>query len=1367
MEETNFELPKVDQIRMKLRLFEPDNDWGNLFEYYDMDGDARMGMDEFTTLLRRDIGMRVHQITDEEIKETFDDIDTKKTGDVDADEFGAWVVLETIESQWVKVRAALKEKGWAGLSQLVLDKLAENAKPPPPEFAQGVAAAENFDNEIIKKIAGSEYPPWQENLRTVLRSKLFQIIVCVLVASNTVVLALDHHGIDPDLEANLGRVNVALTVLFVFEILAKMVAYNWDEFFDASGSHLDFFMALAGLVDLLAGLAGLSELPGVNDMFIIVRVLRPLRLIWTIPTLEPVYHVVIKTFAGLVYIASLAGLFMFIFSVLGMQIFGGKFDQFDPKPRSHYDTFPMALATTFQVMTFDSWQVVMYDGIRAVGGASALFFVAWVVVGSMVMLNLLLVIILDVFTQVVHDDPDAYLEADADADEEFSNPLKNSMMSTTDLTAFEVEVQGDESDDEFVDMNSGQFDKSCGIFTTDNSIRKVCMKIAESNTTDKVILLLIVANCVTMAMDHPGVGPESDKRMILDVIDIFFTIAFTVEMCVRVVAIGFFKDQDSYLRGWWNRLDFAIVIVSWLDYLAAALDIKFLKTLRLLRALRALRMFNRLTGLKVLIDSLLESIAALSTIFAVTMIVFLAYSILGVTAFKGRFHRCTDDVGVAGIDSCIGTYVAAGAIESNMWVRPHSNFDNVLHGMFTLFTVSTSNDWIITAQLAVDAPEFVDQQPIRENAPYRVGYFMLFIIVVNFFFLNLFIGVIYGKYVEFATAGLKELSKDQRHWLDILRQLAYADPQKDMAMMVKEQQAAKQGPSLGIKEKVFNLVDRPMFDHFIVVCIIANCIMMAATYRGEPQEWTDMQALLNFVFALIFTVEMFLKMTAFGFSVYFNDSWCRFDCFVVTGSWADLIFTWLGISLFSSSLFRIIRISRVIGRIGRVFKLLGDSKSTLGLDEVMECLYQALPQLGYIGILVGLILFIFAVLAMNLFGNLAQTGCIGPNTNFERAPIAALTLLGVATKDRITCTIHAAMVQEPYCSEADGTCGTPVLPQLFFIMFSLVIMFTTLEMFVNVVLQSFEDLSSAAGLPLTLAHIKQFEQSWKKFDPRATGWIAQKDLKALFDDLPPEVGLDQLAGEHEFDPRVLRLIELPNGDPSKHLLGLTATDVKECFTDDGVVDRILRIADFVFGGAEIDLKGGLPDKDKDSGSITFSADKLHDRLEEVSGLTRAEVGAIVRQLDSDEAAADTELDNDGQVDRQEFESGLTKLNEARLAGNIPEGRANESMLKLIMGQLQFHEVLYSICERKTGKPLPNTNYACREARIKMGVRMPSIKHQVFADIYQSADALRATPVMHAALAKGIKPSGESTALLPAACRRLARSKRLQLHSACC
>ena len=991
-----------------------------------------------------------------------------------------------------------------------------------------------------------------------------------------------------------------------------------------------YFGADPSVLNVLAGV-GLD----LNDIFIIARAIRPLRLVYTIPPLVPVYRVSVKTLGGLVYILCLLGLFMFIFSVLGMQLFGGKFGVLGQNPRAHYDTFPAALTTTFQIMTFDSWQHVMYDGIRANGGLSALYFVAWVVIGSMVMLNLLLVIIIEVYVQVKDSfSDDAFgdmLLMLTDVVDDVADELTNALSITAGTSpragdSFEND-QGSPSPylederDAFSEAGTDPVtEASCGMFPPSSEFRRVCTMITHSKHLDHFVLGLIVANCVTMTMDHPDIDPASDMRLYLDVIDVVFTIIFTVEMILHIVSMGFSQPEHAYLRGWWNRIDFAIVVISWVDYLAAALEIGFLRTLRLLRALRALRMFNRMRGLKVLIDSLLDSIVALSTIFAVTMLFFLIYSVLGVTAFKGRFHRCTSATGVAGVDDCIGTFVSdeGGIIQERRWIRPISNFDNVGNAMFTLFTVSTSNDWIITAQLAMDAPPYVGQQPIREYAPWRIVYFMVFIVLVNFFFLNLFTGVIYGKYVDRAMAGTNTLTKDQLQWLDVLRQLSHAKPRKDVALIVKERQEQRFGltnalglgmlddtlgghvkvmddamgaagaiidgtatavldlvPDLELEVKAYQLVEHKLFDRFIVLCIFTNCVMMACTHHDEPAVLTTMLTSFNVVFTVIFTAEMALKQFAFGFAVYFGDAWLRFDCFVVVGSLLDLLFTWLGVDLFSSSLFRIIRISRVIGRIGRAFKLLGDSKSTLGLDEVMECLYQALPQLAYIGILVGLIIFIFAVLAMNLFGKLAHTGCIGPHTNFERGGLSILTLLGVATKDRITCTIHATLVEEPYCSEADGTCGTPGLPQVFFVAFSMIIMFTTLEMFVNVVLQSFEHLSDAAGLPITLAHIAAFEAKWQKYDPRATGWIALKDIEALFADLPPQVGMDELAGEPQFDARYLRLIELPDGNFSRYLLGETPQEVRDSRGEAGIIARTEFISTLLFQRETIVKQDGL------------------------------------------------------------------------------------------------------------------------------------------------------------------------------------------------
>lgn len=53
-----------------------------------------------------------------------------------------------------------------------------------------------------------------------------------------------------------------------------------------------------------------------------------------------------------------------------MQVFGGKFNFPEQKPRHNFDSFWQSLLTVFQILTGEDWNVVMYDGIKAYGGVS-------------------------------------------------------------------------------------------------------------------------------------------------------------------------------------------------------------------------------------------------------------------------------------------------------------------------------------------------------------------------------------------------------------------------------------------------------------------------------------------------------------------------------------------------------------------------------------------------------------------------------------------------------------------------------------------------------------------------------------------------------------------------------------------------------------------------------------------------------------------------------------------------------------------------------------------------------------------------------------------------------------------------------------
>ena len=81
------------------------------------------------------------------------------------------------------------------------------------------------------------------------------------------------------------------------------------------------------------------------------------------------------------------------------------------------------------------------------------------------------------------------------------------------------------------------------------------------------------------------------------------------------------------------------VIISLVDLLASAAQID-LRQLQLLRAFRALRMLTRIEGLKLLVVSLADSVMALSSVAAITFIVWTVFAIIGVTFFKGTLWFC-------------------------------------------------------------------------------------------------------------------------------------------------------------------------------------------------------------------------------------------------------------------------------------------------------------------------------------------------------------------------------------------------------------------------------------------------------------------------------------------------------------------------------------------------------------------------------------------------------------------------------------------------------------------------------------------------------------------------------------------------------
>lgn len=125
---------------------------------------------------------------------------------------------------------------------------------------------------------------------------------------------------------------------------------------------------------------------------------------------------------------------------------------------------------------------------------------------------------------------------------------------------------------------------------------------------------------------------------------------------LKILVLGFIIGKGTYLRDYWNLLDFTIVtfsILNWVLDSVSDINVSFLRGFRALRALRPLRMVSKNEGMRVVVNSLLTSIPNLLNVLLISLLFFLVFGILGVQLFKGSMGSCNDSTISYKFD-CIG-----------------------------------------------------------------------------------------------------------------------------------------------------------------------------------------------------------------------------------------------------------------------------------------------------------------------------------------------------------------------------------------------------------------------------------------------------------------------------------------------------------------------------------------------------------------------------------------------------------------------------------------------------------------------------------------------------------------------------------------
>ncbi|XP_033608822.1 voltage-dependent T-type calcium channel subunit alpha-1H isoform X2 [Cryptotermes secundus] len=592
-------------------------------------------------------------------------------------------------------------------------------------------------------------------------------------------------------------------------------------------------------------------------------------------------------------------------------------------------------------------------------------------------------------------------------------------------------------------------DYSLYLFPPHNRFRLMCKKLVERKWFDNVILLFIALNCITLAMERPNIPPDSTERIFLSTANYIFTVVFAVEMFVKVITAGMVYGQEAYFTSGWNIMDGSLVIISIIDLLMSLISegspriFNILRVFRLLRSLRPLRVINRAPGLKLVVQTLLSSLRPIGNIVLICCTFFIIFGILGVQLFKGAFYYCEGPniKNVRNRTDC-------EADNRNVWINRKYNFDDLGKALMSLFVLSSRDGWVNIMYTGLDAVG-VDQQPIENYSEWRLLYFIAFILLVGFFVLNMFVGVV----VENFHRCREEQEKEER-----VRRAA-----KRAKQMEKKRRKMHEPPYYTnyshSRLMVHNVVTSKYFDLAIAAVIGLNVVTMAMEFYLMPKALTYALKIFNYFFTAVFILESVMKLVALGFHMYFKDKWNQLDVIIVILSIVGIILEEVESKIIPINP-TIIRVMRVL-RIARVLKLL---KMAKGIRALLDTVMQALPQVGNLGLLFFLLFFIFAALGVELFGRLEcseQYPCqgLGEHAHFSNFGMAFLTLFRVATGDNWN-GIMKDTLRDDCDDEADcvrNCCVSTVIAPIFFVIFVLMAQFVLVNVVVAVLMKHLEE----------------------------------------------------------------------------------------------------------------------------------------------------------------------------------------------------------------------------------------------------------------------------------------------------------------------
>jgi hypothetical protein len=438
---------------------------------------------------------------------------------------------------------------------------------------------------------------------------------------------------------------------------------------------------------------------------------------------------------------------------------------------SDFSTIGMSMLLLFQCVTLEGWSEVMYNVSDGFGStASSLFFVMLVVFGALFVLNVLLAVVCESYT----DAKGASEEEDAEAEEderqrrrELENYMVNGRGSGRRSDASGVE----DADDYDMGYNHISFarmtfpagpagEKGCsscwarlayyccccckplgklGISLGRFKVQALAW-VVDDPWVERTVMTAVVGNTLVLALDRYPIS--TCEANILHGLNLLLTALFTAEVALKVAGASFCE----YCESGWNCFDFVVVGASLIEVIAFptsnATPFECRRglhssgidgggsgggALSVLRIMRVFRLIVHACHLRKLIRVIVRMLFQIGN-FALLLLLFVyIYALLGMALFANRLR----------FDPTTGYAVSFGSPGYNEAAVPSTNYDNLLHAISAVFQTLTGEDWNI---LMGDAR--------RARGVVGVAFYITALVTGECIVLNLFLAVLFDGFED-------------------------------------------------------------------------------------------------------------------------------------------------------------------------------------------------------------------------------------------------------------------------------------------------------------------------------------------------------------------------------------------------------------------------------------------------------------------------------------------------------------------------------------------------------------------------------------------------------------------------------------------